>query len=452
MPSFKRSTKHHYRKFTNPGKLVETRFFVSQYETAVKFYVNYLWTAKITWHTKDKENKTPHYWDLLNDLLECPSMISTVGLVFSTALSGRALKCAATQACGIVRAVVEKRVKDLNKRDWILKNGGVVSQRLLDRTSKGLTKPDCRNINCELNSICLEIKWGEEEIENGVYYLSLYQNHFDGWVELSGIFNSEYKKRGFTLRIPIKHHKRSRKWEGVCFRSALFRADSLDIRWEVEVLPKKSGGVIALDQGKIDLFSSSDGQRSLKNNHGHDLNTILKTMSLKKNGSLAFRKCQEHRKNYINWAVNRLDLKNVKELRLEEIININFGRSTSRLMSHWTNTLVRDSIKKVCEEEGVLFRHEQNEFNSQRCLCGWVQKANRVGKKFKCKKCGLEADSDFNAAQNILIRDTLFPLPFGFRARKLNLKGFYWTPEGLISEFGEDLTVPLSQGLTDLTI
>jgi transposase len=113
-------------------------------------------------------------------------------------------------------------------------------------------------------------------------------------------------------------------------------------------------------------------------------------------------------------------------------------------MKHWVNTLIRDSVQKFCEDTGVLYISTKNEFNSQRCsICGWVQKSNRKGKIFKCKLCGHVEDSDFNASQNILIRDTLFNLPFGFRRHRLNLKGFFWKPEGLFDVFGQDLTVPV---------
>jgi transposase len=151
----------------------------------------------------------------------------------------------------------------------------------------------------------------------------------------------------------------------------------------------------------------------------------------------------EHRKNYINFIVKQLDLSDVKELLLEEIVNINYGRHVSRSMKHWVNTLIRDSLIKLCEETGVLFTHVGNEYNSQRCSkCGWVQKSNRKGKLFKCKACGHCEDADFNATQNILIRDTLFKLPFGFRGHRYNLKGFYWRSDGFYDSLGQALAVP----------
>ena len=123
---------------------------------------------------------------------------------------------------------------------------------------------------------------------------------------------------------------------------------------------------------------------------------------------------------------------------------INYGRNVNRELKHWTNTQIERALCKLSEETGVLFTLEESEFNSQRCYsCGWVQKSNRKGKKFKCRKCRHEEDSDYNASQNILIRDTLFKLPFGFRKSGLNLRGFYWTPSGLFNEIRQEFTVPV---------
>lgn len=53
-------------------------------------------------------------------------------------------------------------------------------------------------------------------------------------------------------------------------------------------------------------------------------------------------------------------------------------------------------------------------YTSRKCSrCGHIEKANRQGDKFKCKKCGLEEHADVNAAKNILasyLSSTSIPL------------------------------------------
>jgi DNA-binding ferritin-like protein (Dps family) len=426
-----RSTFHHYRKFTNINKLESVDKLVMEYRSAILLCVNYLWDLKLEWGKKGK-NKI---WDRVHDLLECPSMISTKNIKYDGPLSARALKCVATQACGIIKAVTEKRQKDLNKKSWLISINKIPGKTLLNRINKGMIKPDCQSINCELNSICMDIKF---ELDK----------HFDGFVNFKSLWNrSSGYSHGFSVRIPIKNYRRSNKWKkiGALKTSVLLNESSVTLRWDVpRPIKKIKGEILAIDQGKTICLTASDGQKSIKDIHGHDLASIIDKMALKRPGSKAFLKACEHRKNYINWAIKKLDLTKVKEIKLEDIIHINYGRNVSRKMKRWVNTLIRDSVKKLCEETGVLFTLTPTEYNSQRCfICGWVQKANRKGKFFKCKHCGHEDDSDFNASQNIRIRDTLFVLPYGFRERRLNLRGFFWKPEGLFDASGQEFTVPV---------
>jgi transposase len=184
----------------------------------------------------------------------------------------------------------------------------------------------------------------------------------------------------------------------------------------------------------------SDGQVSKINNHGYDLAKIIDILSRKKPGTKAFKKAQEHRKNYVNWSLKQLNLKGIKELYLEKLVNINYKRNVSRKLKHFTNTLVRDSLQKLCVEKGVLFRQVDNEYNSQRCYhCGWTKKSNRKAKLFHCSHCEAKSDADFNASQNIKIRLTLPKLSFKFRDARNNLRGFFWNPEGCFSSDGEEL-------------
>ena len=426
--TFIRSTFHYFRRDTNIGKLPILEEFVKEYRSAVKLCVNHIWNLKIEW-------KKGRIWDREKDLLDCPSMISTTGLDYRGPLSSRALKCAATQACGIVQAVVNKRKKDLRKVAWLKSINKIPSKGLQKRLDQGMTKPECESINCELNSICADIKF-----ENG--------KRFDGFIQLKCLWNRSSKySRGLHIRIPVKHYRRSLKWKkvGTLLNSIHLNEASATLRWEVSRPHQvKTGRTIAIDQGKTDCLTTSDKQEFKKDIHGHTLESIIRKLANKKWGSDNFWKVAEHRKNHINWFVNQLNLTDVKEIKLEDIYNINYGRNVSRELKHWTNTQIREAICKLSEEAGVLFTLEENAFNSQRCnSCGWVQKSNRSGKKFKCKKCGHEEDSDFNASQNILIRDTLVKLPFGFRRHHLNLKGFYWTSTGLFDALRQELTVPV---------
>jgi hypothetical protein len=422
----------HSLKQSNPGKIQDLENFIQEYQSAVIFCLNYLWNSKIEWPSKDHRI---HIWDREKDLLNCPQMIKTPEINYPGPLSARALKCAATQACGIVRAVSEKRIKDLKKRDWLLSIGKSPGKGLLNRIEKGITQPNPKKINCELNSICADIKWTSDK-------------EFDGFVQLKFLWakTSEFP-RGSFIRVPIKHYRQSRKWSslGTLKNSIELSNSRVSLRWKIPIPKiKEIGLTIAIDQGYKDCLSTSNRQIFHTDPHGHTLESIIQKMARKRWGSKALSASAEHRKNFINWSIRQLNLKGVREIRLENIENINFGRNVNRLMKHWTNTLIRDSVNKICEETGVLFTSVDSEYNSQRCIqCGWVQKVNRKGKLFKCLKCNHMDDADFNASQNILIRDTLFKLPFGFRSHRLNFGGFFWKPGGLFDGLGQELTVPV---------
>ena len=231
---------------------------------------------------------------------------------------------------------------------------------------------------------------------------------------------------------------------GTRMTSFLISNNFINVRWSIDKPDlKEIGTTIGADQGFKDILTCSDEQVTPKSDkHGHSLQSILETMCRKKKGSKAFKRCQTHRENYINWSINQLNLANVKEVRFEEIWNIGFKSKQSRILSHWTNTIIRDKVEKTCEEGGVLLTHVSSTYNSQRCNgCGVVRKANRKGKIYTCKRCGHVADADYNACCNIAMDLPEVP----YELRKLNLnrgKGFLWLESGFFDLAGGSLESP----------
>jgi transposase len=181
-----------------------------------------------------------------------------------------------------------------------------------------------------------------------------------------------------------------------------------------------------------DILTCSDKQTTPKvDKHGHSLESIMRKLASKKKGSRAFSRAQAHRNNFINWSLNQLNLDNIKEIRLEKVWNIGYKSKTSRLMQHWTNTLIRDKVESICAETGVQLKHQSSTYRSQRCSgCGVVRKANRKGKTYLCKHCGLEIDADYNASLNHII--DLPEIPYNLRKLKMNRgNGFYWLESGI---------------------
>jgi transposase len=409
-----RSSTHRLEPSTNKCKKAAIDSFLSQYGEAVQYFIDFLWENPYSYNNK--------LFCVKDDLLECPNMLITKGHIVGR-LSQRALKCAATQACGIVKSAVEKRRRRIYVLEKLKDDNKDTSklQKIID--TQVISKPRVGSVPCELNSICCDVK-----IE-GV-------KHFDAFVRI--------KYTGFgDLKLPIKFHRAANKLKerGTLLKSVLVSKSMISLRWELpEVHERLSGATLGADQGKTTCLSLSDGQVTKKDSHGHDLDSILKRLKLKKKGSKGFKRSQDHRSNYINWSINQINLSKVNHIKLEEVKDLRRGKKTSREMSHWTYPLIKRKLELRCEDSGVRLSFQSSPFRSQRCSqCGMVCGKNRTGKLFSCVQCGYADDSDLNAAKN---HEAILPDLYHLQRTKYNVSGFFWREDGAFLPCGKELTVP----------
>ena len=411
MEKFIRSTKHSIKR-ANTGKKVFVDEFIDEYRRVAQLFVDHLWI------------------EVEQGNLEVPSMISTTDIPTDTWLSARALKCAATQACGIVKGTIEKT----KKRQYIIDKCRKYRQRVPKKLRKNVkklfpSKPTTENINAELNSICIEFNEGSKE--------------FDGFINMHCLVNNQ---RNFQVNLPVNYTRNSNKWmkKGERLNSFLLSKNEVQFRWEIETELKDEGKTVGSDQGKKTVITLSDGQTPPQEcPHGHTCDSILDKLSRKKKGSKAFKKAQDHRENFFNWSMNQLNFTNIKQVNFEGLINVNFGKNVSRGLKHWTFTLIRDKFYRLSEECGVRIQTDSSTYYSQRCSkCGLVLKSNRKGKTYTCKNCGYVEDADLNAALN---HQQCLPDVSGLRSLKLNRKGFFWNPCGCTTLEGVEIAVPLSK-------
>jgi transposase len=417
-----RTTKHSLKP-THIDKLVKYQEFFDECQKTAQHYLDYLWDNKIEYTIKEEKK----YFDLKNDKLEVPTWVSNVYLEskiegFKSELSGRASKCILNQIIGIIKSATEKRRKRLYVFGKLC-DEGVYNERLQQNIDKfQLVKPNLDDINFEFNSICANFEKSD--------------GFFNGFFELCSI-----GKQFGKIRIPIKFHRNNKKYENWNQMSSfLVGRNFINIRWEKEIELKKEGSEIGCDQGKITVLTLSDKQTTpATDKHGHSLTSIIEKLSAKRKGRKAFKKAQEHRKNFINWSINQINLNGIKHFKLEEIVNINYGRRVSRDMSHWTNTLIRDKVRSRCEVSGVRFTLQSCTYRSQRCsACGLVRKSNRKDKIYVCR-CGFSSDADYNASCN---HEQILPdIPHKLRKLNLNRKGFYWKESGFYDLKGVQLAV-----------
>lgn len=405
-----RSTKHSI-KFLNKEKNLRYQEFISEYRRVSSLIGDSIW------------NDGYGSFNIKLDYLDFPKYLDYNKISIKTWLSARCICSITNQISGMIRSEVDERKKYLYIIDKLKNNNE--SYEHLENKLKPLTCPEFSKINPELSSKNCDIRTG---------------NKFDYFLALKSIGKEK-------ICIPIKKTKLDIKWEnkGRMLGGFLFTDTHVEFRYDIEAEENTSTEIVGIDQGLNDILTLSNGMTTPKIDiHGHSLHSILDKMSRKKKGSKSFNRAQIHRKNFIQWSINQINFKNFKEVRFEKIYNIGFGKTKSRKMSHWTNTLIRDKVKRTCEETKVLFVEQDSSYRSQRCSeCGSVRKANRKGKEYKCKNCGFNLDSDLNAARNHLMQ--LPPIHWSVRSHKHNLgNGFFWKPEGLFTYDGQKLEVSVS--------
>lgn len=395
-----RSSKHTL-KYTNKEKFSQLQAFISDYRNLLGRIIDDVWVNGI------------NEFSIESDELSCPSFLPNDYLkIFDSDFTARMKQCVGKQACSMIRSVVTKRKKLL----WGIeksKNERVKNNLIKKLAKEKLTKP-------KSEFACPEIDARFVDFQEG--------NHFDYFVRLKTI------RKGESIKIPIKLTKPANKWlqRGELKQSIRLSNKNVTLMYEIPDVEKHGGRIVGADQGVITTLTLSDGQVTTDDKHGHTLASIQETLTRRKKGSKGFKRTQQHRKNYINWSINQLDLSNIREVRLEKIRDIRRGKRTIKSLQHWTYPLIKKKVESLCEDVGCKFREVDNIFRSQRCSkCGWVRKANRKGKQFKCNLCSFIEDSDYNAAVNLEL--DLVEVPYWLRLRKLNRKGFYWMPDGFFT-------------------
>lgn len=389
------STKHSCI-FANTGKQHKLELFKEDYRALIRETVDKIWDGAFGFDPESEDLNLPkylHYKDL--------SIVSD--------LSPGIVQMAVNQAGGIVRAVVEKQ----RRRYWVMKNKGKELDKLV------FSKPELKNINPQISARCCEIQLDEGK--------------FRGFVRLFYLG----KKYGEIL-LPINDSSQFRKWANrgaKLSNSVILLNKKLQLSWKCEFDKKIEGLTLGADQGLLTVLSLSNFKSTPDCcADGHSLSSITDKLARRVKGSKGFKQAQTHRKNFINWSINQLNFSDVKHLKLEKVVNIRYKRRCSRKMSHWCNPLIRDKVKRRCEELGVQVTEQSCAYRSQKCShCHIVRKANRKGKTYSCA-CGLIIDADTNSSINHEAElPDIDPFRKFIRENKLNVSGFYWKPEGLFT-------------------
>ncbi|MBE6703983.1 MAG: transposase [Ruminococcaceae bacterium] len=95
-------------------------------------------------------------------------------------------------------------------------------------------------------------------------------------------------------------------------------------------------------------------------------------------------------------------------IQLEKLDNsIEKKGDYSPVLVHWTYYDLRTKMEYKAAEYGIKVIAVEPKYTSQRCSkCGYISSENRkTQESFECIKCGYKCNADFNASQNLSVRD-----------------------------------------------
>ena len=427
-----RATKHTL-KFANTGKRSSIDKLLAEWRRVMQLICDDMWLTGYRW----QEDDGWHEFNPAQFKYELPKYLDYNRFNIDTWLSARMLSSLVTQLSGKLRAICAKNAARLYVFDKEASQGRYIERLWNTIETRNPSKPDLSDAGIEISSKCAKFI----PTPNGEFY---------GFLRI--------KSTGLPIfSVPVCHQKHLHKYtDGTWTRCNGYLIDEygVQLRWQKEAVLKSEGVKVGADQGLLTCISLSDGQTTtdmiVNAPRKHEpnrvitvnLDTITDKLARKKKSSKAFECAQIERRNYINYAIKRLDFRNIKEIGLEKITNINYGRNTSRKMKHWSNPEIVTRLAQVAEEFGVRINLQSNAYRSQRCSgCGHVLKKARKGKLYVCPICGLTMDADINAAKNH--EADLPAIPHSTEFSKLaNTEGFYWLPSGLFRMDGSELRVP----------
>ena len=349
-------------KFSNRGRRDDLKAFVKEYRRVVGLFIDILWEEK-----------------------SVPSLLPKVFTErVKSSLSARAIQCAGKQASGIVRGTRRKHEQRVYMMGTLLKQGKDIVRLRAVLDKERLSKPKVSNLPVELDSRFVSL-----DLEN--------RTSFDGWLTIGSLGLFGRRKVMFPFKRHVHFNKLADK--GKMTGGVRLSETEATFMFEFPSVFKTRGKTLGVDVGITSCLATSDGALTKPDVHGHTLTSILKKVAARKKGSNGFREAVTHRKNYVNWSVNQLNLSNVREVRCEAIKNLRRGKRTSRFLSHWAYADMFDKLERFCEEQGVLVTKVNPAYTSQTCpSCRALGK--RRGKNFVCS-CGYRNDADLTAALNL---------------------------------------------------
>jgi len=94
-------------------------------------------------------------------------------------------------------------------------------------------------------------------------------------------------------------------------------------------------------------------------------------------------------------------------IQMEDLSSMKSLKVHDKFLSGWPIADLQNKIEYKANEYGIEVKKVNPQYTSQRCSsCGHISSENRekMSREFKCVRCGVEMDADYNAAKNLSIR------------------------------------------------
>lgn len=138
---------------------------------------------------------------------------------------------------------------------------------------------------------------------------------------------------------------------------------------------------------------------------GHGVNTRLEPVYRDKEKIANFRDTINHRysKEVVDYAIKC----GCGVIQMEDLTAIKENNKNAKMLRHWTYYDLQSKIEAKAKEVGIKVKKVNPQFTSQRCSrCGAINKENRPEQStFCCVNCGYSENADYNASQNLSIKD-----------------------------------------------
>ena len=330
--------------FSTKFKRKQISNLLTQYRSAVNFYIRHLWKTK---GSLDKE---------------------TLSLLRNTRLSERYKSNALKQALSTV-VLTKKSAKALGKKASVpVFNGSAILDAKFVTIEEGRKSFD---LVLKLSSL----KKGRR--------LTLPTRHTKMTRKWLGIVNSKFV-------------------QGCCLSD-----DKLTLFIEVpDLLPKTKGKILGIDLGVNKLISDSNG-KFYGTDFKRIRDKIRRKKPKSKAKARVLKERDNYIGSVVNslpWSdVKTLGVEELKGIKTGK--QKGRGKNFRKAMAPWVIRQVVSRIENKTSENRVRLIKVNPSYTSQTCpVCREVNKENRKGEKFLCIFCGYAGDADSVGAKNILVK------------------------------------------------